>query len=66
MTALQLLLGVVLVCGAFVPGPCSFDPHRDFDCSLGEPCAEKFACAADGYCKSADVACRAEIGRAHV
>lgn len=49
--------GVVAVCGAFVPGPCTFDPQRRFDCSLGAPCERNFACADDGYCKSADVAC---------
>ena len=52
-----VFVGVVVVCGAFVPGPCSFDPQRKFDCSLGAPCERNFACADDGYCKSADVAC---------
>ncbi len=59
MTPLSLwqLVGALAVCGAFIPGPCTFDPHREFDCSLGDPCGRNFACADDGYCKSADVAC---------
>ena len=61
MTSLLLLVramvGLALVCGAFVPGPCNFDPQRKFDCSLGDPCERNFACADDGYCKSADIAC---------
>ncbi len=58
MSMLNALLLVVLVCGAIVPGPCNFDPQREWDCSLAEPCPQDFACAADGYCKSADIACR--------
>jgi hypothetical protein len=57
VTPWQLLVGVVGVCGAFVPGPCTFDPQRRFDCNLSDPCEENFACARDGYCKSADIAC---------
>lgn len=53
----QILTAVLMVCGAVVPGPCSFVPDQQWDCSLGDPCAEGFACANDGYCKSADVAC---------
>ncbi|HEY4222228.1 MAG TPA: hypothetical protein VGO62_12820 [Myxococcota bacterium] len=51
------LFGALAICGAFVPGPCTFDPERRYDCSLGDPCDKDFACADDGYCKSADVAC---------
>lgn len=54
---LRVLLGLALACGAVVPGPCTFDPRRDFDCNLAEPCDENFACAVDGFCKSADIAC---------
>lgn len=54
---MRFLLGLAFVCGAFVPGPCTFDAQREFDCSLGDPCARNFACADDGYCKSADIAC---------
>ncbi|MCC7070053.1 MAG: hypothetical protein IT383_01950 [Deltaproteobacteria bacterium] len=53
----RVLLGALLVCGAVVPGPCTFDPQRGYDCALGDPCERNFACAADGYCKSADIAC---------
>ncbi len=52
-----VLFRVVAVCGAVVPGPCTFDTHREFDCSLGELCPRNFACADDGFCKSADIAC---------
>lgn len=57
MTPWHVLLGVLLVCGAVVPGPCSFNPQREWDCSLADACPERFACAHDGYCKSADIAC---------
>jgi hypothetical protein len=53
----HLLLTVALVCGAVVPGPCSYEPDGRWECSLGDPCPETFACAKDGYCKSADIAC---------
>lgn len=57
MSPWHLLLGAALACGAFIPGPCNFDPQRRFDCNLADPCEENFACAADSYCKSADIAC---------
>jgi hypothetical protein len=57
MTAWNVLFVVVLACGAIVPGPCTFHPQREWDCGLGDACPERFACAADGYCKSADIAC---------
>jgi hypothetical protein len=62
----HLLLPVLLVCGSFLPGPCSYAPDPAFDCSLGVPCPENFACVpADprgdpdgrGFCRSADIAC---------
>lgn len=53
----QLAFGLVLVCGAVIPGPCTFVPDPRWDCSLGDVCPEGFACAQDGFCKSADVAC---------
>ena len=56
MTAWHLL-GLVLVCGAIVPGPCTFDRQSKWDCSPGKACPTNFACAKDGYCKSADIAC---------
>jgi hypothetical protein len=65
VTAWQIL-GLVLACGAIVPGPCTFDPEREWDCSLGDPCPERFACAADGYCKSADIACTEDEERCEV
>ena len=57
MTPWHLFSVVVMVCGAVVPGPCSFTPDPRWDCSLGDPCPSGFACASDGHCKSADVAC---------
>lgn len=57
MTPWHVFSVVAMVCGAVVPGPCSFVPDPRWDCSLGDPCPSGFACAADGYCKSADVAC---------
>jgi hypothetical protein len=57
MTPWHMLTMVAMVCGAVVPGPCTFVPDPRWDCSLGDPCPSGFACAADGYCKSADVAC---------
>jgi MYXO-CTERM domain-containing protein len=45
---------------AMVPGPCAFDPGREWDCDLGNPCPENFACANDGFCKSADIACEGD------
>jgi hypothetical protein len=62
----RVMFGVVMACGAFVPGPCNFDPRRDFDCNNAEHCDENFACAVDGYCKSADVACLDGEGRCEV
>ncbi len=53
----RVLWAALAVCGAVVPGPCTFDPQRRYDCALGDPCERNFACAADGYCKSADIAC---------
>jgi hypothetical protein len=57
MTPWHVLTMVAMVCGAVVPGPCTFVPDPRWDCSLGDPCPSGFACAADGHCKSADVAC---------
>ena len=57
MTPWHLFTILAMACGAVVPGPCSFQPDPQWDCSLGDPCAEGFACASDGFCKSADIAC---------
>lgn len=57
MTPWHVVTMVAMVCGAVVPGPCSFVPDPRWDCSLGDPCPSGFACAADGHCKSADIAC---------
>ncbi|MDP2343717.1 MAG: hypothetical protein Q8O67_22350 [Deltaproteobacteria bacterium] len=56
---------VVAVCGAVVPGPCGYAPDPAFDCSAGDPCARNLACVlvdpsspdSRGFCRSADVAC---------
>ncbi len=53
----HLMTLVAMACGAVIPGPCSFAPDQRWDCSLGDPCPEGFACAQDGFCKSADIAC---------
>lgn len=63
MTLWHVAWAALLVCGAVIPGPCTFDPQREWDCRLGEACPENFACAADGFCKSADVACSADEER---
>lgn len=57
ITPWHALTAVAMVCGAVVPGPCGFNPDPRWDCSLGDPCPSGFACADDGFCKSADVAC---------
>jgi len=54
---------ILAVCGAVVPGPCSYSPDPAFDCSSGDPCGENLACVIvdegsdRGFCRSADIAC---------
>ena len=55
MRALMVVLALASI--AMIPGPCTFNPSREWNCDLGNPCPENFACADDGFCKSADVAC---------
>ena len=57
MTPWHVFTVAFMVCGAVVPGPCTFAPDPRWDCSLGDPCPSGFACASDGHCKSADIAC---------
>jgi hypothetical protein len=44
MPPVWLLAAVLAACGSFLPGPCSYAPDPRFDCSLGVPCPENFAC----------------------
>jgi hypothetical protein len=50
----QVLVGFLIALAALgIPGPCSFDRHRELDCGPTLACPDNLVCERDGFCKTA-------------